>query len=78
MSSTQTEASTTHVVGVLSERVKAVVEHSEVQASCVVGAVNQQLEKGLEAVVTRAAATSEQNTRAAVEEMQKEDQTQLE
>ena len=67
-----------YVVGLLSERVKAVAEHSEAQTSHVAGVVTQQLEKGLEAVATSAAMSSEQNTCAAVEEMQKEVQTQLE
>ena len=55
----QTEPSSAHVVDVLSEHVKVIAEHSEAQASHVVGAVTQQLEKGLEAVVTSAATTSE-------------------
>ena len=56
---TQAEASTTHIVGVLSECVQEVAAHSEVQASHVADAVSQQLEKQLEAVATNTAMTSE-------------------
>ena len=72
MLATQAEASTMHIVGVLSERVQEVAAHSEVQASCVADAVSQQLEKGLETVATNATAMSERHTQTAVEEMRKE------
>ena len=58
----QASASTAHIVGVLSQRVQEVVEHSDMQASRVVGEVSQKLEKGLEAVATSAAVTSEHQT----------------
>ena len=77
MLTVQAEASTTHVVGVLSKRVKAVAAHSEVQASRIADVVSQQLERGLGAVATSIATTSERHSRMAVEEMHKEVQTQL-
>ena len=58
----QAEASTAQITGVLSERVQEVAAHSEVQASCIVDAVSQQLERGLEAVAASTVATSEQHT----------------
>ena len=61
----QADASIAHITGVLSERVQQVAEYSDAQASRVAGEILQQLEKGLEAVATSAAATSERQTRTA-------------
>ena len=66
----QADVSTAHIVGVLSQCVQEVVEHSDAQASCVAGEVSQQLEKGLEAVAMSTVAMSEWQTRTAIEEMQ--------
>ena len=66
----QTEASTTHIVGGLSECVQEVA--SEVQALDVADVVSQQPERRLEVVATSAAVTSERRTQMAVEEMRKE------
>ena len=48
----QAKASMAQVVGALSKRVKEVMAHSEMQASCVADALTQQLEKGLKTVTT--------------------------
>ena len=66
----QADASIAHIVGVLSQRVQEVEEHSDAQASRIAGEVSHQLEKGLEAVVTSTAITSERQTRMAVEKLQ--------
>ena len=73
----QADASVVHITGVLSERVQQVAEHSDVQASRVAIEISQQLEKGLEAVATSAAATSERQTWTAVEDMQNQIQAQI-
>ena len=52
-------------------------EHSDAQASRVAVEISQQLEKGLEAVATSAAATSERQTRTAVEDMQNQIQAKI-
>ena len=65
----QAIASTAHIVGVLSQRVQEVAEHSDAQASRVAGEVSQQLEKGVEVVTTSTAVTSERQTRTAVEDL---------
>ena len=54
----QAEASTVHIVGVLSERVQEVAAHSKVQPSRIADAVSQQLKRGLEAIATSASASS--------------------
>ena len=66
----QADASIALFTGVLSERVQQMAEHSDEQASCVAVEISQQLEKGLEAVATSVAATSERQTWTAVEDMQ--------
>ena len=58
----QADASTAHIVDVLSQCVQEVAEHSDAQVSQVAGEVSQQLEKGLETVVTSAAVTLEHQT----------------
>ena len=58
----QANASAAHIVVVLLQHVQEVVEHSDAQASRIAGEVSQQLEKGLEAVVTCATVMSERQT----------------
>ena len=68
----QAEASTAHVVDVLSKRVSEVAAQSEVQASHIVGTVAQRLEKDIEAAVVRAVVTSERHTRSVVHGLREE------
>ena len=57
-----TKASTVQAVNALSERMKEVAAHIEEQTSHIVGAVDQQLEKEIEAVVVSTIVMSEKHT----------------
>ena len=71
------DASAAHAIEVLSGRVQEVAEHSQVQTSRIAVAVAQQLEKEIEATVTSTAATTEIQTRTAVEGMRCDVQAQI-
>ena len=71
------DVSVSNIADVLTGKVQQVAAQFEAQTSHAVGQVAQQLEREVKAVVTSTAATAEQSTRVAVEDVRRESQAQL-
>ena len=67
-----TDASTRHMVEVLSEHVQEMAVETETKTPCAVGTVVQQLEKEIAAAATRTAVTAEIPMRIVVEGMRRD------
>ena len=73
----QAKASTAHIADALSKCMSKVAADMEAKTSCAIGAIAQQLEREIEAVVVSTTVMSEQRMRLAVDGLRTETQAQL-